>query len=39
MRVTNCTAVGVAQRIAYEDFGFIDPELLKPIAKTAKDGQ
>jgi hypothetical protein len=35
----NYTNVGVAQRIAYLDFGFIEPALLAAIAKTAKDGQ
>ena len=38
-RVTNYTNVGVAQGIAYLDFGFIEPTLLAAIAKTAKDGQ
>ena len=38
-RATNYTNVGVAQGIAYLDFGFIEPELLGAIAKTAKDGQ
>jgi len=36
---TNYTNVGVAQGIAYVDFGFIEPGLLAAIAKTAKDGQ
>ncbi len=36
---TNYTNVGVAQGIAYVDFGFIEPALLGAIAKTAKDGQ
>ncbi len=36
---TNYTNVGVAQGIAYVDFGFIEPTLLAAIAKTAKDGQ
>ncbi len=36
---TNYTNVGVAQGIAYVDFGFIEPALLAAIAKTAKDGQ
>lgn len=35
----NYTNVGVAQGIAYVDFGFIEPVLLAAIAKTAKDGQ
>jgi hypothetical protein len=38
-RATNYTNVGVAQGIAYIDFGFIEPALLAAIAKTAKDGQ
>ena len=38
-RATNYTNVGVAQGIAYLDFGFIEPTLLATIAKTAKDGQ
>jgi hypothetical protein len=38
-RATNYTTVGVAQGIAYVDFGFIEPALLAAIAKTAKDGQ
>ncbi|MDH5739101.1 MAG: hypothetical protein OEY77_02110 [Nitrospira sp.] len=38
-RATNYTNVGVAQGIAYLDFGFIEPGLLAAIAKTAKDGQ
>ncbi len=38
-RATNYTTVGVAQGIAYLDFGFIEPALLAAIAKTAKDGQ
>jgi len=33
------TNVGVAQGIAYLDFGFIEPALLAAVAKTAKDGQ
>jgi len=37
-RATNYTNVGVAQRIADVDFGFIEPALLAAIAKTAKDG-
>ena len=36
---TNYTNVGVAQGVAYVDFGFIEPALLAAIAKTAKDGQ
>lgn len=38
-RAANYTNVGVAQGIAYLDFGFIEPALLAAIAKTAKDGQ
>ena len=38
-QATNYTNVGVAQGIAYLDFGFIEPALLAAIAKTAKDGQ
>ena len=38
-RSTNYTNVGVAQGIAYVDFGFIEPTLLAAVAKTAKDGQ
>ncbi|MDH4187908.1 MAG: hypothetical protein OEV08_13020 [Nitrospira sp.] len=36
---SNYTNVGVAQGIAYLDFGFIEPAALAAIAKTAKDGQ
>jgi hypothetical protein len=38
-RAMNYTNVGVAQGIAYFDFGFIEPTLLAAIAKTAKDDQ
>ena len=38
-KVANCTNVGVAQGIAYVDFGFIEPALLGAIANTAKNGQ
>ena len=38
-RATNYTNVGVAQGIAYLDFGFIEPALLSAIAKTIKNGQ
>lgn len=38
-RTTNYTNVGVAQGIAYVDFGFIELTLLAAIAKTTKDGQ
>jgi len=37
-RAANYTNIGVAQGIAYLDFGFIEPALLAAIAKTAKDG-
>ncbi|MBY0246052.1 MAG: hypothetical protein K2Q17_00190 [Nitrospiraceae bacterium] len=35
----NYSNVGVAQGIAYLDFGFIEPVALAAIAKTTKDGQ
>ena len=35
----NYSNVGVAQGIAYIDFGFIEPAALAAIVKTAKDGQ
>jgi hypothetical protein len=38
-RATNYTNVGVAQGIAYVDFGFIEPTLLAAVARTAKDDQ
>ena len=38
-RAVNYTNVGVAQGIAYVDFGFIEPLLLGAIAKTTKNGQ
>jgi len=38
-RAVNYTNVGVAQGIAYLDFGFIEPALLAAIAKTAKGDQ
>ncbi len=38
-RAVNYTNVGVAQGMAYLDFGFIEPALLAAVAKTAKDGQ
>ena len=38
-RAANYTNVGIAQGIAYLDFGFIEPALLAAIAKTAKNGQ
>lgn len=38
-RATNYTNVGVAQGIAYLDFGFIEPTQLASIAKIAEDGQ
>ena len=37
-RAVNYTNVGIAQGIAYLDFGFIEPNLLAAIAKTTKDG-
>ncbi|MDF0665955.1 MAG: hypothetical protein P0119_07745 [Nitrospira sp.] len=38
-RVTNYSNAGMAQGIAYLDFGFIEPALLASVAKTAKGGQ
>ena len=38
-RAANYTNIGMAQGIAYVDFGFIEPAILAAIAKTAKDGQ
>jgi hypothetical protein len=38
-RATNYTNVGVAQGMAYLDFGFIEPTLLAAIVKTAEEGQ
>ena len=38
-RAANYTNVGIAQGIAYLDFGFIEPSVLAAIAKAAKDGQ
>ena len=38
-RATNYTNIGVAQGIAYLDFGFIEPTLLAAVAKTAKVGR
>ncbi len=35
-RAANYTNVGVAQGMAYLEFGFIEPALLAAIAKTAK---
>jgi hypothetical protein len=35
----NYSNMGMAQGIAYLDFGFIEPALLGAIARTAKDGQ
>jgi hypothetical protein len=35
----NYTNVGVAQGIAYLDFGFLEPVLLGAIARTATNGQ
>lgn len=38
-KAANYTHVGIAQGIAYVDFGFIEPTLLGAIANTAKNGQ
>jgi hypothetical protein len=38
-KATNYTNAGVAQGIAYVDFGFIEPALLAAVAKTVEDGQ
>ena len=38
-RAVNYSSVGVAQGIAYLDFGFIEPARLAAIAKTVKDDQ
>ena len=38
-RATNYTSVGVAQGIAYVDFGFIEPAMLEALAGAAKEGQ
>jgi len=38
-KATNYANVGVAQGIAYVDFGFLEPTALAAVAKTAKDGQ
>ncbi len=38
-RAANYTNVGIAQGIAYLDFGFIEPALLASIVKNAKGGQ
>ena len=35
----NYSNVTVAQGMAYLEFGFLDPALLRAIVKTAKDGQ
>ncbi len=35
----NYTTVGVAQGIAYLDFGFIEPAVLAMLARTARDGK
>jgi hypothetical protein len=37
--LANYSHVGLAQGIAYLDFGFIEPALLGAIAQTAKEGQ
>ena len=38
-RASNYTNVGVAQGIAYVDFGFIEPSMLGAIANSARNGQ
>lgn len=38
-RSANYSNIGIAQGIAYLDFGFVEPAMLAAIAKTAKDGQ
>ena len=38
-RATNHTNVGVAEGIAYLDFGFIEPSLIGAVANSAKNGQ
>ncbi len=38
-RAANYTNVGIAQGIAYLDFGFVEPTVLAAIAKAAKNGQ
>lgn len=38
-RAANYTSVGIAQGIAYLDFGFVEPTVLAAIAKAAKNGQ
>jgi hypothetical protein len=38
-RAANYTAVGMAQGIAYVDFGFIEPAVLDTLAKHATAGQ
>jgi len=35
----NYTTVGVAQGIAYLDFGFIEPSALATVARTAREGK
>lgn len=35
----NYSNVAVAQGMAYLEFGFLDPALLRAIVKTGKDGQ
>ncbi|MEW6248728.1 MAG: hypothetical protein AB1555_18740 [Nitrospirota bacterium] len=37
--LANYTSVGVAQGIAYLDFGFIEPAMLAMLARTARDGK
>jgi hypothetical protein len=36
--IANYTRVGVAQGVAYVDFGFIEPVLLGVVAQRAKNG-
>ena len=38
-RAANFTNVGIAQGIAYVDFGFLEPTVLGAMARTVKDGQ
>src|SRR5688500_2193590 len=37
--LVNYTHVGLAERLAYVDFGFIEPALLGAVAKCAKQGE
>ena len=38
-RAANFTNVGIAQGIAYVDFGFLEPTVLGAMARTVKEGQ